>query len=135
MKVLRSKEQLIYNAEKPNLKAYVYLRIASHNTNFLTGYHNIVNQYYRLDTGNIYLLRAENNVFTKDEFENLRSTQLIGDLAHLDSLEHTLHHQALYIGALGLIEVGGIYGTLPTDWEVVDVDQEIHSSSVILPNT
>jgi hypothetical protein len=134
MKVLRTNNQVVYNAEKPNQPAYIYLRIAGSQTIFLTGEHHISSQYYRIENGKGYLLKAEENKFTKEQWEQLRSSILQGEYAAFDTLSNDGHQQALYLGALALIGQGQIYGTLPQDWSFFDVTPEleaIHTSSIL----
>lgn len=134
MKVLRTKNQVVYNAEKPLQPAYIYLRISGSQTVFLTGEHHISSQYYRIENGKGYLLKAEENTFSAEQWEQLRGSILTGDYAIFDNLSNDGHQQALYLGALALIGQGQIYGTLPQDWEFFDIAPEqsaIHTSSIL----
>jgi len=127
MKVLRTNNPIVYNAERPNLPAYIYLRISGSQTVFLTGEHFISSQYYIVDNGKSYLLKAQEHVFSATEWENLRSQLLVGLNAAFDNLSNAGHQQALYIIALELIDVEQIYGTVSQDWSFFDVTPELES--------
>ena len=136
MKVLRTKEQISYDGESPNLKAYIYLRIAGEQTNFLTGNRTIYHQYYRVENGIAYVVKTKTNetVLTKEEWEELRLGVLVGDLQKFDNLSSVGHQTALYYGALYKIAEGQIFGTLPQDWEIITLDpgqEPIHTNPVL----
>lgn len=134
MKVLRTKTQIVYNAERPLQPAYIYLRIAGSQTSFLTGDHFISSQYYRVESGKPYLIKAEENTFSAVQWEQLRQSVLVGDYTSFDNLNNDNHHMALYLGALALISQGQIFGTLPQDWEFFTITPElesIHTSPIL----
>lgn len=132
MIVLKTKDERSIDISNLNNKKTIYLRVASHDTNFLTGSHSITNQYYYVENGKAYLVRGEDHTFSKAEFEGLRISQLTGDNEYLDSLEHDKHHAAMYLGALAIIAQGAIFGTTPLDWEQVEVSEIPHGNLTLL---
>lgn len=133
MYILKTKQQISYDAIKPSETSIVYLRILSQDINYKAKTVRFPNQYYRLNGGVAKLVRAQEDIIPKVQYDGLvEATINPADFSlKLDDIQ-----RAAYMGALAIIQQNATFGTSATDWEIVEIsegdeDYNIHTSNVL----
>lgn len=133
MYILKTKKPISYSAAQPQATAIVYLSITSQEVNYIGGNCSFLNKYYRIEDGRGKLILGGVDQIPKAQYDGLvQATINPADY----SLKFDDLQRAACMGALAIISQKGTFGTVPQDWELIEVNEgdenyEIHASNVI----
>jgi len=132
MYILKTINPINYSAIHPTKTATVYLAIVSQEVDYIGGKCAFLNKYYHIEDGRGKLIIGATDIIDKNTYDGLvEATINPADFSmKFDDLQ-----RAACMGALAIISQKGTFGTVPSDWELIEVDAShvdygIHSSPI-----
>lgn len=119
-KILRSKKELMHNN---NEMAVLYMRIVSRDFQELNEQVVVNNQYYKEVNGKLVQVLIDPTIVTYDELDQLIAGVLTKDQKLMDSASQEV---AFLIGSMVKIEQSNMFGSVASDWEMIDVPDDRH---------
>lgn len=119
-KILRSKKPLLHNNNQLDV---IYMRIVDRHFQELDENVIVNNQYYREVDGKLQIVLIDPTVVSYQELNQLIELVLTKDQKLMDSDSQEF---AFLLGSMTKIEQANMFGSLASDWEIIDVPDDRH---------